>query len=86
MLELLLGFKGSIETLGTVLALSRPSDSSESKSKVKEPEVFNGSDPRKLKMFFVNLALVFNDRSKYSTDHQKVNYTLSYLSGSAKEW
>ncbi|KAJ3807772.1 hypothetical protein F5876DRAFT_79413 [Lentinula aff. lateritia] len=49
-----------METLGTVLAaLGRPSDSSESKSKVKEPEVFDGSDPRKLKTFFVNLALVF---------------------------
>ncbi|KAJ3926424.1 MAG: hypothetical protein NXY57DRAFT_1113127 [Lentinula lateritia] len=73
MLELLSGFKGSIETLGTVLAtLGRPSDRSESKSKVKEPEVFDGSDPRKLKMFFINLALV--------------DYTLSYLSESAKEW
>ncbi|KAJ3925487.1 MAG: hypothetical protein NXY57DRAFT_979481 [Lentinula lateritia] len=54
MLKLLSGFKGSIETLGTILAtLGRPSDSSESKSKIKEPEV---------------------------------NYTLSYLSGSSKEW
>ncbi|KAF8824319.1 hypothetical protein HHX47_DHR8000226 [Lentinula edodes] len=87
MLELLSGFKGSIETLGTVLAaLGRSSDSSESKSKVKEPEVFDGSDPRKLKTFFINLALVFNDRPKYFTDQRKVNYTLSYLSGSAKEW
>ncbi|GAW06829.1 retrotransposon nucleocapsid protein [Lentinula edodes] len=81
MLELLLGFKGSI-----LAALGRPSDSSESKSKVKEPEVFDGSDPQKLKTFFVNLALVFNDRPKYFTNQRKVNYTLSYLSGSAKEW
>ncbi|KAJ3806907.1 hypothetical protein F5876DRAFT_80225 [Lentinula aff. lateritia] len=48
MLELLSGFKGSIETLSTVLAaLNRPSDNSESKRKVKEPEVFDGSDPQK---------------------------------------
>ncbi|KAJ3898839.1 hypothetical protein F5879DRAFT_994370 [Lentinula edodes] len=67
MLELLSGFKGSIETL------------------VKELEVFDSSDPQKLKMFFINLALVFNDRPKYFTDQWKVNYTLSYLSGSAKE-
>ncbi|KAJ3925753.1 MAG: hypothetical protein NXY57DRAFT_967322 [Lentinula lateritia] len=61
-LELLLGFKGSIETLGTgPAALGCPSDSSESKSKVKEPEVFDSSDPQKLKTFFVNLSLVFND-------------------------
>ncbi|KAF8824220.1 hypothetical protein HHX47_DHR8000238 [Lentinula edodes] len=74
MLELLSGFKGSIETLGTILAaLSHPSDSSESKSKVKEPEVFDGSDPQKLKTFFVNLALVFNDHPKYFTDQRKVN-------------
>ncbi|KAJ3924701.1 MAG: hypothetical protein NXY57DRAFT_1033658, partial [Lentinula lateritia] len=87
MLDLLSGFKVSMETLGTVLAaLGRSSDSSESKSKVKEPEVFDGSDPRKLKTFFVNVALVFNDRPKYFTDQRKVNYTLSYLSGSAKEW
>ncbi|KAJ3924502.1 MAG: hypothetical protein NXY57DRAFT_1033966, partial [Lentinula lateritia] len=87
MLELLSGFKGSIETLGTILAaLGCPSDSSDSKSKVKEPEVFDGSDPRKLKRFIVNLALVFNDCPKNFTDQRKVNYTLSYLSGSAKEW
>ncbi|KAJ3897214.1 hypothetical protein F5879DRAFT_1033521 [Lentinula edodes] len=87
MLELLSGFKGSIKTLHTILAtLNRPSDSSESKSKVKEPEVFDGLDPRKLKTFFVNLALVFNDHPKYFTSQQKVNYTPSYLSCSAKEW
>ncbi|GAW01640.1 hypothetical protein LENED_003247 [Lentinula edodes] len=45
---------------------------SESKSKVKELEVFDSSDPQKLKMFFVNLALVFNDRPKYFTDQWKL--------------
>ncbi|KAH7878732.1 uncharacterized protein C8R40DRAFT_1037835 [Lentinula edodes] len=75
-----------LKPLVLLAALNQPSDSSESKSKVKELEVFDGpSDPRKLKTFFVNLALVFNDHPKYFTDQQKVSYTLSYLSGSAKE-
>ncbi|GAW00916.1 hypothetical protein LENED_002475 [Lentinula edodes] len=38
-----------------------------------EPEVFDGSDPQKLKTFFVNLALVFNDHPKYFTDQRKAN-------------
>lgn len=86
-LELLSGFKGTIETLHTVLAtLNPPLDDSETKSKIKEPEVFDGLNSQKLNTFFVNLVLVFNNHPKYFTNQQKVNYTLSCLSGSAKEW
>ncbi|KAJ4470228.1 hypothetical protein J3R30DRAFT_3238672, partial [Lentinula aciculospora] len=56
------------------------------KAKVKEPDVFDGSDPRKLKTFLVSLSLVFLDRPNYFTDQRKIAYALSYLSGSAREW
>ena len=35
----------------------------------------------------VSLSLVFSERPNYfSTEERKISYTLSFLSGSAKEW
>jgi hypothetical protein len=59
---------------------------SNGKSQVKPPEVFNGSDPRKLKPFLVALSLVLTDHPKYYNDQRRITYTLSYLSGAAREW
>ncbi|KIK63462.1 hypothetical protein GYMLUDRAFT_114760, partial [Collybiopsis luxurians FD-317 M1] len=56
------------------------------KSKPKDPEVFKGSDPQKFKSFIISLALTFLDKLNYFTEQWKINYTLSYLSDSAKEW
>ncbi|KAE9409068.1 hypothetical protein BT96DRAFT_807226 [Gymnopus androsaceus JB14] len=61
-------------------------DSLDSKSKVKKPDVFDGSEPRKLKGFLVSLSLVFIDRPTYFMEAQKINYTLSYLGSAVKEW
>ena len=61
-------------------------DSGGSKAKVRDPDVFDGSDPRKLQSFLVSLQLVFADRPQYFTDEKKISYTLSYLGGTAKEW
>ena len=61
-------------------------DSGSSKAKVHDPDVFDGSDPRKLQSFLVALSLVFADCPAYFTKEKKVSYTLSYLGGTAKEW
>ncbi|KAJ4483896.1 hypothetical protein J3R30DRAFT_3283926, partial [Lentinula aciculospora] len=57
-----------------------------SKAKVKELEVFDGSDPQILESFLVSLSLVFLDQPNYFMDQQKIAYTISYLSSSAHKW
>ena len=55
--------------------------------KPRDPDTFDGSDPRKLKSFLVQCQLNFRDRPRaFNSDTRKVNYVLSYLRGSALEW
>ena len=53
---------------------------------MKDPDVFNGSEPQKLWTFLTSLSFVFLDHPNYFTDNKKINYTLSYLSGSIRKW
>ena len=55
-----------------------------SRSKVREPDPFYGTDPAKLRTFLVQLQLSFRDRpSAFSDDSRKVNFAISYLKGIA---
>jgi hypothetical protein len=57
------------------------------KSQNRNPDVFDGSDPKKLQGFLVSLSLVFAERPIYfASDERKISYALSYLSGQAREW
>ena len=59
------------------------------RTKVKEPDTFDGSDSRTLRNFLVQLALNFRDSARsnsFKEDVNKVNYALSYLRGTALEW
>ena len=71
-------------------AINRLADNSDDKDKAKttrDPDPFDGSEPRKLRTFLLQLQLVFNDRQKtFQADHVRVNYALSYLKGPALEW
>jgi Domain of unknown function (DUF4939) len=51
--------------------------------KVKEPDTFDGSDPRKLNNFILLCNLYFRQNSAYSDDSAKVNFALSHLRGLA---
>jgi hypothetical protein len=65
-------------------SVRRPSDS---KTKVREPDTFDGLDPKKLRNFRVQCELNFKARTKaFRNDKSKVTYALSYLRGSALEW
>ena len=56
-------------------------------SKVREPDVFDGSDTRKLRAFLVQCQLNFNSKPRaFRTDASKVNYAISYLKGTALDW
>src|SRR5271170_2610300 len=52
-------------------------------TKVKEPDTFDGSDPRKLNNFILLCNLYFQQNPAYSDDSAKVNFALSHLRGLA---
>ena len=54
--------------------------------KAKEPNTFDGSNPKKLNNFILLCNLYFRSSSAYSTDSTKVNFALSYLRGTALEY
>lgn len=56
------------------------------KAKAKEPDTFDGSDPRKLNNFILLCNLFFRNNSAYSEDDTKVTFALSYLRGTALEY
>src|SRR6266581_8627970 len=57
------------------------------RTKVHEPDQFDGSDTCKLRTFFVQCKLNFQDRPcAFATDVVKVVFALSYLKGAALDW
>ena len=83
----LLLFVQAVQVLTRVASASADRDSSSGKTKVHEPDTFNGTDPHKLHAFLVLCELNFQNRPKaFATDHAKVTYTQSYLRGMAFEW
>ena len=65
----------------------RSSNSSSSCTKVHEPDTFNGTDPKKLRTFFIQCELNFQDQPKaFQTNQAKVTFAQSYLKGMALEW
>ena len=63
---------------------ARSSNSSSSCTKVRKPDTFNGTDPKKLHTFFVQCKLNFQDWPKaFRTDGAKVTFAQSYLKGMA---
>ena len=49
------------------------------KAKAKEPDTFDGSEPRKLNNFILLCNLFFRSNPIYSDDSSKVTFALSYL-------
>ncbi|KIK13648.1 hypothetical protein PISMIDRAFT_17826, partial [Pisolithus microcarpus 441] len=65
----------------------RPDDTSSSRAKVREPDTFDGTEPRKLRTFLVQCELCFQDRPRaFCQDRNKVTFAQSYLKGMALEW
>jgi hypothetical protein len=54
---------------------------------VREPDSFDGTDPKKLRVFIIQCRLNFQAKpTSFRSDSAKVNYALSYLKGTALEW
>jgi len=65
----------------------RTNDSSSSRAKVREPDTFDGTDPKKLRTFLVQCELCFQDRAKaFRLDRARVTFAQSYLKGMTLEW
>ncbi|KAG6327330.1 hypothetical protein ID866_11759 [Astraeus odoratus] len=65
----------------------RPEDSGAVHTKVREPDTFNGMDPKKLHEFLIQCELNFHDRPQaFCLDSQKVSFALSFLKGIALTW
>jgi hypothetical protein len=64
-----------------------PTSDSTPRTKVREPDQFDGTDPQKLHVFLVQLELNFQDHTKaFHSDRAKVTFAQSYLKGMALEW
>ena len=65
----------------------RPREGSSTKrGKSKEPDTFDGSDPKKLNNFILLCNLYFCQNLSYNKDATKVTFALSYLRGMALEY
>ena len=60
---------------------------SSSRTRVREPDTFDGTEAKKLHAFLVQCELNFQDRPRaFSKDRAKVTFAQSYLKGMALEW
>ena len=66
--------------------LRRRETQSTKRAKAKEPDTFDGTDPRKLNNFILLCNLYFRSNPAYSDDSAKVTFALSYLRGMALEY
>lgn len=62
------------------------SSSAAKRAKSKEPDTFDGSEPKKLNNFILLCNLYFRQNPSYSDDETKVTFALSYLRGMALEY
>ena len=79
---------GDLAAALTLLAQSLSTWKKNSKrTKVWEPDIFDGLDTCKLQPFLVQCTLNFrNHPDAFSTDGAKVTFALSYLKGTALDW
>ena len=57
------------------------------RSNLRAPDTFDGSDPSKLAPFLTSCYLHFSERPQdFPTDDDKIFYIISYLRGSAQQW
>ncbi|KIO10079.1 hypothetical protein M404DRAFT_130296, partial [Pisolithus tinctorius Marx 270] len=66
---------------------ARTSPESSSRTKLHEPDTFDSTDPKKLRAFFIQCELNFQDHPQaFRTDRAKVIFAQSYLKGMALKW
>jgi len=67
--------------------LNRGSAPKPHQSKARILDIFDSSDPHKLNHFLFQCQLFFcTNLLQFSTDKEKINFTMTYLSGVAQDW
>ena len=87
--DMLNQFLGGLHELAHSITANQrpPSAPRPEKAKVRDPDTFNGSDPRKLRSFLVACNLHFRDRPyAFLDDEKKILFVISYLDGPAMSW
>ena len=74
------------EAIALMTAELKNRDSKKSRIKPKDPDTFDGSDPKKLNNFILLCTLYFRSNPAYNDDSDKVTFALSYLRGTALEY
>jgi Retrotransposon gag protein len=75
------------DVLTQLLNVINQPTNTESKAKVRKPEVYYGTDQAKLHTFFLQCYIIFHDHpSTFQTGSAKIQYAISYLSGSALQY
>ena len=65
----------------------RNNESSSSRVKVRVPDTFDGTNPKKLQTFLVQCELIYSNWPKaFQLDRAKITFAQSYLKGMALEW
>ncbi|KAG1777575.1 hypothetical protein EV702DRAFT_941620, partial [Suillus placidus] len=68
------------DTIDNLACNNRHPTSDDSKVKVREPDTFDGTEPRKLCAFFIQCKLNFQSKPRsFHTGRAKVNFAQSYL-------
>lgn len=77
----------ALTTLSSTLRTIRQPSEKEEKIKVRDPDTFDGTNPKKLRDFLIACSLHFRERPKaFSNDEKKIIFMLSYLKGTALAW
>ncbi|KAF7776762.1 hypothetical protein Agabi119p4_5155 [Agaricus bisporus var. burnettii] len=83
--DLLAGIAGGLATHNCHSA--QPPPVKTPKVAIKEPGTFNGKDPLKLNNFIFQCRIYFDaNPHQFPTNHTKVSFALSYLTGKAQTW
>ncbi|KAF7770963.1 hypothetical protein Agabi119p4_6937 [Agaricus bisporus var. burnettii] len=83
--DLLAGIAGGLATHNRLSA--QPPPVKTPKVAIKEPGTFNGKDPLKLNEFIFQCRIYFDaNPHQFPTNHTKVSFALSYLTGNAQTW
>ena len=77
----------AVASLARSTTASRQTSEPQCRTKIREPDQFDSSEPQKLHTFLVQCELNFQDRPRsFDNDRAKVIYAQSYLKGMALDW
>ena len=86
-IEPILALAHAIDTLTRDVRRVHRDDKMSGWTKLREPDQFDGTDPKKLHAFLIQCELNFQDWPRaFCTDRAKVTFVQSYLKGMALKW